>query len=276
MAEMQRGRYYKAYEWFERQLDAYPSGVYSDRALQREYEIADAFLEGRKRRALGVFRLDATDEALTMLRRLAEHAPGTQLAADALLRVADHYFDQGQWEEATQGYDQYLALFGETDLAPYAMLQGARSAHNAYRGKAWDDTPLIEAEQRYRAFRELYPVQAERADVAETLQQIDRQQAAKLAYAGDLYQRIGREEAAGYYDRLIAEKFPFTPAGRGVRQAHQPPSQLPEERSPRNAELTEPAPLGADEESQGTSPTQPANQEPTPVESILDIPMESE
>ena len=52
-AEMKRRRYYQAFEWFEEQLNRFPSGQYSDRALQYEYEVAEAFLRGEKRVVLG-------------------------------------------------------------------------------------------------------------------------------------------------------------------------------------------------------------------------------
>ena len=50
-AAMDRGRYSEANDRFNEQMDQYRNGVFYDRAVQRQYEIADAFLKGRKRRA---------------------------------------------------------------------------------------------------------------------------------------------------------------------------------------------------------------------------------
>ena len=54
-----RGRYWDAYKWYERQISTYPNGAFFERALDREYLIADAFVNGRKRRAMKIFRVSA-------------------------------------------------------------------------------------------------------------------------------------------------------------------------------------------------------------------------
>ena len=41
-ASMQRGRYWEAYKWYERQLAAYPNGAFFARALDREFKIGEA------------------------------------------------------------------------------------------------------------------------------------------------------------------------------------------------------------------------------------------
>ena len=53
-AEMERDRYWQAYGWFEKQLDQFPQGPRSGKALQKEYDIAEGFLAGKRTRGLWV------------------------------------------------------------------------------------------------------------------------------------------------------------------------------------------------------------------------------
>lgn len=222
-AQMQRGRYIDAYEWFQRQVNEYPDGRFYSRALKREYEIADAFLKGRKKRMWVLFRVDATEDGLEMLTRIVETSPGTAIARKALLRMGDWHFDRRDYAEAVMMYDQFLRIYGKSRQADYAMLQAARASHLQYRGPKYDDASLRSAKQRYTVFAERFPKRAAKLKVPATLQEIDDQLAGKLWNTARFYQRVDRPKAAVYYYRLIVEKYPATRwssrAGENLRQA---------------------------------------------------------
>jgi len=218
-AEIKRARYYQAYGWFEKQLDQFPAGRYSGRALQREYEIAEAFLGGAKRIVLGFMKLKATDEGLEILGRIAEHAPGTEIASRSLLRIADYHYGKGHWMDAVEAYDTFLTLFGKSVKAPYAMLQSARANYSAFRGLEFEDTPLLEAEHRFKAFAEAYPAAAAKAGVDRTLERITGIRAQKLYLTAEFYERTKRPPAAAFYYKQVAEEFAQTQWAKDARRA---------------------------------------------------------
>jgi outer membrane protein assembly factor BamD (BamD/ComL family) len=218
-AELGLGRHYQAYEWFERQLDQFPSGPYCDRALEREFEVAEAFLGGQKRIVLKFMRLPAKDEAVEILTRIAEHAPGTQLSERALLRIADHHFDNRRWVEAAEAYDALLLMSRKSAQAPYATLQAARATYNSYGGVWFDDTPLLEAEQRFGNFAENYPAAAEQFNVSQILDDITSERAHRLHATGEFYERTQRPKAAVFYYERIVEFYPQTHWAEIAREA---------------------------------------------------------
>jgi len=218
-AEMQRGRYWDAYEQFEAQLLRFPKGSFSQRALLREKEIAEAYLAGRNRRVNWVIRVPAEDDGAEILQRIAEHAPKTKLAEECLLRVAEHHASEGDHLAAVQAYDAYLKLFDKSPRAAEAMLKAAQASLAAYRGTEYDDTPLIEAEQRFRLLAERHPKQAKQADVARTLEQIASLRAQKLLETARFYERTKRPSSAAFYYRKLAEAYPDTTWGAQARAA---------------------------------------------------------
>jgi outer membrane protein assembly factor BamD (BamD/ComL family) len=212
-ALIKRGRYWKAYDWYTRQISTYPNGAFFQRALDRQYMIADAFLKGRKRRLWGIFRIGVQDDAIDMLQRIAAAAPGTELAERSLLRVADHYFDNGLFKEAIDIYEQFIRENPSSPRRAYAMLQVPKSYLLSYKGVEWDVAPLLNAKKRFEIFAAAYPRAAKRENVATILEEIRRIRAHKLYHIGWFYERTKHPRAAAYYYQQLLD----TEDQRGVR-----------------------------------------------------------
>lgn len=209
-AEMGRGRYYQAFEWFNKQLNEFPAGRYYERALDREFRVGEAFLAGKKRIVGKVIRLPATDEGLEILSRIAEQAPGSAIAEKALLRIGDHHYAKGEYLDAAGAYDNFLELFGKSGHVPYAMLQAARAIYASFDGVDYEETPLIEAAQRLQAFQVRYPEAAQKADAEEMLRRITDLRAEKAYATGQFYERTRRASAAAFYYRQVIDGYPQT------------------------------------------------------------------
>ncbi len=209
--EILRGRYFQAYEYYQKQLEQYPGGQYAERALEKEFDVAEAFLQGKKRIVLGIFYVPAQDDGITILGKIAEHAPGSNLAERALMRIADYHYNAQDYAEAAGDYDRYLDVFSRSPRAAYAMLQAAKSSYAAFRGVDWDDTPLLDARQRYQAYAERFPLQAEQANVPRTLETIRVTLAQKMYGIGVFYERIHRLDPAKFYYKKVIETYPGTP-----------------------------------------------------------------
>ena len=218
-AWMLRGRYFDAYEAFETYLTMYPGGRFVERAMQREFEIADAFLRGRKRLLMGFLPITAREDGLEILVRLAEHAPKTKMAEKALMRIGEYHYDRGEYLESLAAFDRYLDAFGESDRAGEAMLKAALSAYRSFRGPEHDETPLVEAEQRFRLLMERYPERARRAGAADILRDIAHRRAEKRFHTAEFYERVNRPRSAARYYAKVVREFPATAWADQARSA---------------------------------------------------------
>ncbi|MHC4986469.1 MAG: outer membrane protein assembly factor BamD, partial [Planctomycetota bacterium] len=209
-AQLARGEYYKAYEWFEKQIAQYPGGTLLERGLLGEVEAGEALMGGEKRWVWGMFPVSAKGEGRMILERVVEHAPGTQLAEKVLLRLADWRYDRGDYVEAVERYDVFVRQFPRGAHTGYAILRGAQASGLLYRGSEFDEGPLIEAEQRYAIVLEQFPDLARQEQVAEAVAEIREQRAAKSYEAGRFYERTDQFDTAVYYYRKTIELFPET------------------------------------------------------------------
>ena len=194
---------------------------------------------------LGFLWLTAYPEGVEILQRIAEQAPGSAIAERALMRVADYYYSDRQWDKSAQAYDQYLELFGKSNSAPYASLQAARATFGQFRGIQYDETPLLEAQQRFTTFAERFPRAAERNNVRNITESIVNYRAEMTLDTARYYMRTSHPQAAAFYFRLVIRRFPDTPAADEARRVLganvQPPATAPQGPARRQAPKTAPA-----------------------------------
>jgi outer membrane assembly lipoprotein YfiO len=224
-AEVKRGRLFQAWEQLEDLLASYPKTEYFGRVLNREYEIGDRFIKGEKRIVMGFIPVGARDDGLEILQRLAEHAPRTAIAGKALLRVADDRMTNEEYPQAVEAYDAYLKMFPKSPQAAQAMLQAARARMAEFQGTAYDDRPLLDAQQRFIEYKTQFPQQADKNNVEGILADIRSKLAEKAYKTGEYYERTGRTQArlraAAIYYQDVLTKYPQTPWAVQARQGLQ-------------------------------------------------------
>jgi len=218
-AQMARGYYMKAHEWYVRQLDEFPAGDLQNESLQRELDIANAFLAGRNQVwevcgvwSLEIVRLSATGEAIEILMQIAERAPGSELAEKALMRIGDYYFDEENYRRAAEAYDEYLVMFPGSAKVPFArsaraQLRAARAVYTTYRSAKYDSTPLIDAELRFRNYRADYPDRVRADGIEAILVEIANRRAEADYYVAELFERLDRPKAAAFYYNQAAKRY---------------------------------------------------------------------
>lgn len=206
-AMMDMGKYWKAYHRFEDQLNAYPNGVFFERALDREYKIGEAFLKGRKRKALKMFWIHAYEEGVDIMMRISTHSPNSEIAQRSLLRVADYYFDKKDYTDAIKVYEDFEEQYPRSRRRPYAMFQTAQCFFLSYKGINWDETPLVDARKKYEVFAMAYPRMAKDKDIPNILRQIREARAHKVYHTGEFYNRTHKRKAAIFYYQKAVNSF---------------------------------------------------------------------
>ena len=218
------GNRIRAFYYCDELLDTYPASVYYTPALELQYRIADAYLEGYKRRFFGVPMFHAHDEAIEMLFRIQHRSPGSQLAERALLRTANFYYHDGQYDFAGDTYGAYLRTYPRSPITPRVRLRQAYSMYAQFKGPRFDATPAIDAREQLRELIAQYPELAREEKLPELLVDIDRTLAQKLYVTADFYRRTDEPRGAAYTYRYLAKAYPQTEVARQAEVALQ---QLP-------------------------------------------------
>jgi outer membrane assembly lipoprotein YfiO len=230
MAEalFQYGNRIKSYYYFDELMEEYPESPLFYPALQRQYDIADAYLSGYKRRFLMIPMLGAEEEAIEMLYRIQQHSPGSPLAEKSLLRTADYYFANSEFDLAHDAYSAYAKGYPRSPVISKVKLRQAFSSLALFRGVKFDASPAIDAREELRDINMAYPELAADENVPAVVDGIDSSFARKLYYTADFYRRTKEPVAAVYTYRFLIKSYPNSMEAERARVAlaKMPPSAL--------------------------------------------------
>jgi outer membrane protein assembly factor BamD (BamD/ComL family) len=215
----------KAFYYCDELLDEYPDSDLFTPALELQYKIADQYLDGYKRRWLGVPFFYAKEEAIEMLYRIRNRAPGSPLAEKALLRTADHYRFDGQFDFAADAYAFYATRYPRSPMTPRARLWGAYCSLAQFRGIRFDPTPVIDAREQLRSLAAAYPDLAKEENIDGILKRIDAVFAKKLYTTATYYRRVREDGAAAYTYKYLIKAYP---TARESEQAQMWLKELPQ------------------------------------------------
>ncbi|MCP4591461.1 MAG: outer membrane protein assembly factor BamD [bacterium] len=215
-ADVERARknYYRAHTHLKDFLNQYGASRAADEALRIDFNIAEVFLGGTKRKLWGMRMLPAEDLGIQILDDISANYPGSALAELAIKTKADYFYGKKDFALAELEYARLREQFPKSRYVRLAMRRRAEAALSGFPGIKFDDAPLVEAEARFLEYLSQYPGIAEQEGVGLTLDHIREQRAAKEVSVGDYYRRTGHPQAAAFYYRSTLTHWSETIAAR--------------------------------------------------------------
>lgn len=209
--QFRRGKLVAANDTLVKLLTQYPGTSYLDQAVQREYDIAVAWLDAinpqsppEKReqwndRLTGRLpAIDVSGHALQVLEHVRHHDPTGPLADDAVMRIADHHYQHGAFEEAALYYDQLITDHPKSALLQTAYERTIDAKMKAYEGPDYDVSGLEKAREQIQHATTLFPERRASTsdDLAHKLDLLQDQQAEITFRRGEFYKQTGYPGAA--------------------------------------------------------------------------------
>jgi outer membrane assembly lipoprotein YfiO len=211
---------------YDELLDNYAESRLYYPALQRQYDIADAFLRGFKRKFLWMRILGAEEEAVEMLYRIQQRSPGSPIAEKALLRTADYYYSDGQYDLAADVYAAYARSYPRSSVIQTVRLRQAFSYYAQFRGVRFDPTPMTDARAQLVDLIKEYPEMARQENLPAFIERIDATFARKLYVTANYFERVHEPKAMAYYYQYLVKTYPNSPEADKARKIL---SELPAE-----------------------------------------------
>lgn len=201
---------FKAYKVLQSFLDQFSGMALTDEALRLEFEIAEYYLSGLKRKIWGLRLFSGTDTAYRILDDISTGFPDSELAVLAIKTKADHLFRRGDHVLAELEYSRLMRDYPQSRYHRMAMLKTGESALASFRGVDYDDAGLIEAKERFDEYLARWPGAADRERIQLLLDTIQQRRAQKEYVTGAYYERTEHLNSAIYYYRSVVANWPDT------------------------------------------------------------------
>ncbi len=220
--------YGRALTKFEKMLKSYPGSAYAAPALQREFDMAQAYLQGRKKTVLGFLKISGYEEGVSIMEKVSDRAGLDEpngIGLRAAIAVAEHYEAQEKYVEAYLKWSEIASYWETGPIGKRALYRMAEDNLIAYdkppksKRPNYDASKLSTAKTYYAKFLALYPEEAKENEVPQKMRHIDEELAYKQYAIGLFYRRTGKRQAANLYFDLVARTWPQTEAGALAKDA---------------------------------------------------------
>ena len=155
-------KYVEASNAYDKLAEQFPESAFYQSALERQQQIATAFLAGQKRRVLKVFGISAYDEGGEIMNKIADRAGDAPIAQNALKTLATSKEKRGTYHEAYLVWADVSNRWPTGQVGKEALLGMARSLEMDYKGPKFDSKMLESSKSYYAEYQKKYPDAAQR------------------------------------------------------------------------------------------------------------------
>lgn len=248
------------YETVIREFSATP---FYPQAVEREYQIGLAYLSGLKRRFLGFRWENARLTGEELLIRVQERLPGSELAEDAALDLAQHYYDRRELKLAAEMYAIFRVNFPRSEHLRFAMLREIECNVARFKGPRYDGSGLIDAKLLLEEYRDMYPGEAARTGIISGLEAwVDESAAQKVLETARWYLRTGDEPSTRFILARLVNRHPGSDAAAEAARIMRDRGWLKTEPPPTPATI----PVLAPTETSDPAPAPASASDPAPAE----------
>jgi len=218
-AKTAAGNEYKALYDYETVISEYPASSAFPIAVERELEIGIKYVNGMKRKFMGIRFSDSSKAGEELLVRVQERMVGSELAERALIELADFYYRQRDMDMAAEAYEIFIKLYPESEYTKKAMQRRIYANIARFKGPRYDASGLIEAKYLIEEFALRYPADAERAGLTNALaSRLDESSAAQMLEVARWYYKRGDPVSTRFVLRRLQRRYPLTNAAESGYQ----------------------------------------------------------
>ncbi|MFC1674636.1 tetratricopeptide repeat protein [Candidatus Omnitrophota bacterium] len=207
LIEEAQGRLYEAYLAYQKVIDKYPFSERIQEIIEREYEIAESFIEGKKRRALGI-NLPVENPAIEILSRVIENSTYGSLAPKAQYKLGLVLKSLLRYYEAEEAFEKVVSNYPDSEWVGAAKFQIASCRAAVSRGPDYDQEAVREAKKQFEEFVIEHP-DAQLSDKAlENIGQLEDKEAQSSYEIGRFYEKQRAWESARMYYQGVIDDAP--------------------------------------------------------------------
>lgn len=201
----------KAYDAYATYLQKYPKGEDFESAVESMFKIGKMFLEGEKRKLLGVKLAPSMDRAKEMFDGIVKRAPFSKWAPLAQFNIGQALEKQGKYGEAIAAYTIVTTRYPTDAIADDAQYQIGYVRLVEFRGGSYDQAGANKAREAFEDFVNRYPDSEKVPQAQENIKQLQGGAATGQLGIAKFYDKTKQYRAAVIYYNDVIKASPDSP-----------------------------------------------------------------
>jgi len=200
------GKYYEAYQAYQKIIDKYPFSQRTNDVLQREYIVAQKLLDYK----MNVAGIDFTAEnvSIEIFRKIIENAPYGKYAAASQYKIGLALKAKAYFVEATDEFQKVLDSYPDSEWAEPAKFQIALCAAKSSLDASYDQTLTQEAKDKFNEFLQSHPEAELSKEAVARLGDLKDKEAQSNYEVGVFYEREKSYDSAEIYYNFVIKNYP--------------------------------------------------------------------
>lgn len=210
LTEEAQGKLYEAYQAYQMVIDKYPFSERIQEVIEREYKIAEKFMSGEKRKALGV-TLPVENPAIEIFGKIVENSTYGPLAPRAQYKLGLVLKGLLRYYEAEDEFNKVVSRYPDSEWASAAKFQIASCRSSLSKGPAYDQGAAQEAKERFEEFVKEHPDAVLSLDAEKNINSIREKEAEASYNIAKFYEKQKAFDSAKIYYNDIINNYTDSP-----------------------------------------------------------------
>lgn len=215
--EERRDNLYEAYLAYQKVIDKYPFSERVQKVIEREYKIAEAFMAGKTRKALGV-NLPVENPAIEIFQKVVENSTYGPLAAQAQYKLGLVLRSLGRYLEAEDEFQKVISNYPNSEWVAAAKFQIASCEAAVSKGPDYDHEATAQAKEKFEEFVKEHPDAALSEDAVKNIVQLKMREAESNFNIASFYEKQKAVEAAKIYYNYVIDNYPESPWAKKAQE----------------------------------------------------------
>lgn len=205
------GKLYNAYQNYQKVIDKYPFSERLNEIVEREYAVAEKFLDSFLSRKANVIWQEIAGREyapVEILRSVVSNDPYGQYAPISQYKIGVFLRKIGQLDAAILEFQKVIDDYSQSEWAEAARYQIALSQADMSLKSDYDQETTKDAIKEFEEFIETHPDLDLADDAEEQITRLQDKEIESTFHAAEFYERQKQFKSAIIYYQYVVDKFP--------------------------------------------------------------------
>ena len=213
---LKKGDNLRAFWALQKVIEDYPQTKFIDKVVTKEFEIANSFFEGKRRRFAKI--PIASVKTAELFEKIVENEPFGKYAAESQYKSGLSYLKEKNPEKAKESFQKVSDNYPKSKWAEKASYRLILFSSRKKQKIARDQSYLSETVDKCKEFKSIYSESEKGEEIDTIIDSALQKEAEKLFSIGLFYEKKKEKKAATIYYQKIIRLYPQTETAKRAEE----------------------------------------------------------